>query len=435
MTSRTSSLLPLLASALLFASGAGAQEASRDTWIGREAGIAKPSLTYLGRVPVVDAEAHPPADVLAADGARSADAAAVAAGARRRAALRGERKAGAPASSGFVAVDVATGRVYQLEASAAELARIHQLMAELGATAASDATESLASGGDDPVAVIDKSWSDGIPNFLRRGIEDGFPANHDTFRRIGQIGSGCSGTLIGARHVLTVAHCAVDNITMEVFQSSFRPRRDGSDTLNPPVSPWGSRSFQTYIFPQEYWNGTCDFLDKRDCNKFDIALGVLNSNFTNVPFMGYGFFSLGSLNSFTKQMRGYPRCVNDDDDDGDLESDPEAPVPCALSTLYGDRSTCQIGSIGSPDSDGWNRELWVNCDGARGMSGSAMYATNTSLGLAALGAYSQFECTAAACMTSPFGEFPNVMTRITPQYAAMISAGKAMFSCSSGICN
>lgn len=429
MTPRTSSLLPLLAAAALFASGAAAQDASRDTWIGREAGIAKPSLTYLGRVPVVDADARLRAEGLAVS---SAD---VAEGARRRAALRGERKAGAPASSGFVAVDAATGRVYQLQASAAELARLHQLMEELGATAASDASDSFASGGDDPVAVIDKTWSDGQSSIVRRGIEDGFPANHDTFRRIGQIGSGCSGSLIGKRHVLTVAHCVVDNIAMKVFQSSFRPRRDGSDTQNPPVSPWGSRSFQTYIFPQEYWNGTCDFLDQRDCNKYDIALGILNSDFTNVPFMGYGTFTLASLDSFIKQMRGYPRCVNDDDKDGDLEADPEAPVPCDLSTLYGDTSTCQIGRIGSPDSDGWNRELWVDCDGTRGMSGSAMYSTATPLGLAALGAYSQAECTATGCTNHPLGEFPNVMTRITPQYAAMISAGKAMFSCSSGICN
>ncbi len=115
-------------------------------------------------------------------------------------------------------------------------------------------------------------------------------------------------------------------------------------------------------------------------------------------------------------MRGYPRCVNDDDDDGDLEADPEAPVPCVLSTLYGDTSTCQIGRIGSPDSDGWNRELWVDCDGTRGMSGSAMYSTGTSLGLAALGAYSQAECTAAGCATHALRRVPQ---RDDPHHAAI----------------
>jgi hypothetical protein len=430
MIPRSSSLLPLVASALLFASGAAAQEASRDNWIGTSAGLAKPSLTYLGRVPVVDAEAAPPADALIADGA-------AAAGARRRAALAGKAK---ERSSGFVAVDARTGAVHRIDASSDELAMLHQLMVEAGATAASDAAEldsaaESSQAGQGPGMQAEESWSDGINNFVRRGIEDGFPANHDTFRRIGQIGSGCSGTLIGPRHVLTVAHCAVDNVTMQVFQSSFRPRRDGSDSGGPVVQPFGSRSFMTYIFPQEYWNGTCDFLDKRDCNKFDIALGVLDSNFTNLPWMGFGFFQLSSLHSFTKQMRGYPRCEGDDDKDGIITPDAEAPNPCSKFTLYGDSGLCTIGAIGSPDSDNWNRELWVDCDGARGMSGSAMYALDSTLGMAALGAYSQFECTAAACANHAKGEFPNVMTRITPQYAAMISAGKAMFSCPSGSCN
>lgn len=44
---------------------------------------------------------------------------------------------------------------------------------------------------------------------------------------------------------------------------------------------------------------------------------------------------------------------------------------------------------------------------------------------------SQFACFAANCEGN---EFPNAITRITPEYAEMISMGKSLWSCASGTC-
>ena len=151
------------------------------------------------------------------------------------------------------------------------------------------------------------------------------------FRAAGRIAVGCTGTLIGPRHVLTAGHCVYNTSTDQWYSNlKFSPGQNGASR------PYGEIAWK-FAISVKGWT-------KDHQSNYDYAMIVLKSNIGNrTGWMGYGYNN--SLPDYNVNINGYP---------GDKPSGTQWHSYCNLRAR-------------------WTYKLFYPCDTFNGMSGSGVY--------------------------------------------------------------
>jgi V8-like Glu-specific endopeptidase len=200
--------------------------------------------------------------------------------------------------------------------------------------------------------------SDGVDSRIVRAPTTTWP-----WRAIAQFGTGCTGTLVGPRHVITVAHCINKFGTNTWYGFPVRPGRDGN------TFPYGTSNISTTVpAGQEAWYFTHPQWRNPNVDnpwQWDWGFIVIPDRLGDATgWMGYYAETAKLMRKADHLNRGYPACWS---------TRPDTPANCQTSRLYGDTGTCKLGDFSSPGPDGWNRQVYHNCDTSAGHSGSALY--------------------------------------------------------------
>lgn len=258
-----------------------------------------------------------------------------------------------------------------------------------------------------------KSWSNGVDNRFRvYGVDE--PVTNSTHRRIVQLGGGCSGTLVGPRHVVTAGHCLWSRANQR-WSDDFWVRAGANGTssvarvfVDNDNIPAGQVLW--YFTPSQYRSTTGSTWG------FDYGILVVPSRIGDTTgWMGRVAYTGTAFAQTSVYRRGYPACT------ATLPNGTpriDEPNPCSENHLYASGGTCSLGEYQSVDSSGWSRVVHHSCDASGGDSGSPLYVFHDGApSVAAVHFASRCEKTTTdvAC-TGTWEDRPLAALRLTPEY-------------------
>ncbi|HSK05367.1 MAG TPA: trypsin-like serine protease [Kofleriaceae bacterium] len=304
----------------------------------------------------------------------------------------------APALTGIDAFNPATRNEFRIELRGGALEAI-------GRSASARGLDSGSVAASEP--VISFSWSNGDDDRYRPyGINA--PVTNSAHRMLVKLG-GCSGTLVGPRHIVTAGHCLYDRDT-STWSDDFwvRAGRNGTsnaaqvfvDNDNIP----GGQVLWYYTPPQYRAKSGSTW-------GYDYGILVVPARLGDTTgWMGRVAYTAATLNGASIYRRGYPACNH--------PTRTDEPSPCEPNHLYANAALCDVGEYQSQDGNGWHRVVHHSCDASAGDSGSSLYVYHNGTP-AVTGIHFASRCETSpgdnAC-TGSLEDRPLAAIRLTPEY-------------------